>query len=129
MENIIELAKNLNADELDALIAELKKIAESKRSIGVAKREFDSYNARRHSKPWIAKIVSWPAGKQPDLEFGAYYGNDEGGTAQIAAKEGDIIRWGRRDNRGNGTINCWGVFRGGEIVEISASEARELYHE
>ncbi|WP_281738460.1 hypothetical protein [Enterococcus dispar] len=129
MENIIEQVKDLTAAELDTLITELKKLAESKRLIGVAKKEFGCYNARRHSKPWIAKIVSWPAGKQPDLEFGAYYGNDEGGTAEIAAKEGDIIRWGRRDNRGNGTINSWGIFRNGEIVEITPADARELYHD
>ena len=129
MENIIEQVKDLTAAELDTLIIELKKLAESKRAGGIAKKIFDSYNSRRYSRPWIAKVVSWPAGKQPDLEFGAYYGNDEGGTAEIAAKEGDIIRWGQRDNRGNGTRNCWGIFRNGEIVEITPADARELYHD
>ena len=130
MKNIIEQVKDLTAAELDALITELKKLADNKRASGVAKKAFDGYNSRRYSKPWIAKIVSWPAGKQPELEFGAYYGNtEEGGIVEIAAKEGDIIRWGQRDNRGNGTKNKWGVFRAGEVVEIESSEARELYRD
>ena len=130
MKNIIEQVKDLTAAELDALITELKKLADNKRASGVAKKAFDDYNFRRYSKPWIAKIVSWPTGKQPELEFGAFYGNaEEGGTAEIAAKEGDIIRWGQRDNRGNGTKNKWGVFRAGEVVEIESSEARELYRD
>lgn len=128
MEKIIEQACGLSAEELETLISELKKLADSKKAVGVAKKMFDGYNARRYSRPWIAKIVSWTAGKQPELEFGAFYGNDrDGGTVEIAAKEGDIIRWGQRDNRGNGTINKWGVYRAGEVVEIEPSEAREIY--
>ena len=129
MENIIELAKDLSAVELDTLITRLKKLAESKQSVGIAKKEFYGYNGRRYGKPWIAKIISWPTGKQPKLEFGTYYGNDSGGTAEITAREGNIIRFGQKDNRGNGTINEWGVFKDGKIVEISVTEARELYRE
>lgn len=127
MENILRLANELSVEDLNVLIDQLKDISDKKKTVQTLRVEFGSYNSRRYGKPWIAKIKSWDTGKQPDLEFGSYYGDDTGGVAEIAAKEGDIIRWGQRDNRGNNTDNNWGIFRNGKLESINAPEARILF--
>lgn len=120
--------QELSNEELVNLIAEAQKIIDSRKQTGTARVEFYGYNARRYSKPWIAVVTEWPVGGRPELEFGSFVGNDEdGGFAEIKAKEGQIIRWGQRDNRGNGTKNKWGIFRVGEVVEIDQTEARDLF--
>ncbi len=129
MENIINQVKDWSADDLTALSDAIKNILDSKKTVGVAQLEYSGYNGRRYSRPWIARIAAWPSGKPPVLEFGAYYGDDEGGIAEVKAKEGDIIRFGQRDNRGNNTQNCWGVFRDGKVVVIDAKEARKLFNQ
>jgi hypothetical protein len=63
---------------------------------------FGGYNARRYSRPWIARVTAWPVGKQAELEFGSFIGDDDGGVVEISARPGDILRWGQRDNRGRG---------------------------
>lgn len=120
--------QELSNEELVSLIAEAQKIIDSRKQTGTARVEFYGYNARRYSKPWIAVVTEWPVGGRPELEFGSFVGDDtDGGFAEITAKEGQIIRWGQRDNRGNGTKNKWGVFRNGEVVEIDQTEARDLF--
>lgn len=120
--------KNMSNDELLALIEKAREIIRSRQQAGTARVDFPEYNARRFSRPWIAVVTAWPVGGRPELEFGAFVGSaDEGGFCEISAKEGDIIRWGRKDSRGNYSINKWGVFRNGEVSEIDQEEARELF--
>lgn len=89
---------------------------------------FGGYNARRYSRPWIARVTAWPVGKQAELEFGSFIGDDDGGEVEISARPGDILRWGQRDNRGNGTSAEWGIAQAnGEIETITAAEARDAY--
>lgn len=61
--------------------------------------EFGTYNARRYGKPWCAKVVNWPVGSVPDIQWGAYLGDSSGGECEIEAEPGDIVRWGQKDHR------------------------------
>ena len=90
-------------------------------------QHFDGYNFRRYDRPWIAKITDWPIGSKPTLKFGGWIGNDkDGGEAEIDANAGDIIRYGHRDNRGNGTVNAWGIVQAdGVILRCTEPEARQ----
>lgn len=120
--------KTLSIEALEELIKAARAEIDSRKKIGVARVEFGSYNDRRYSRPWIAVVSNWEVGGRPELEFGSWVGNArDGGIVEIKAKDGDIIRWGRKDNRGNGTMNKWGVFRNGEIEEITPETARELF--
>lgn len=91
--------------------------------------DWHGYNARRCSRPWIGKITAWPAGKRPEIEWGTYCGNaDAGGTTDLMAAPGDIIRYGQRDSRGNGTVNEWATVQAdGSLRDITPAEARNLY--
>ena len=93
-------------------------------------REFGGYNHRRYSRPWIARITSWPIGQRPELEWGRWLGRDgDDGLVEIAASPGDVIRWGQKDHRGNRGENRWGIVTDeGEVRECSAEEAREHYN-
>jgi hypothetical protein len=91
-------------------------------------QSFGPYNQRRYSKPWIAKITSWPVGKNKEMEFGTYLGDDNGGVVKIDANSGDIVRTGQKDYRGNNTKSNWyEVTENGELMNISVSDAREAY--
>lgn len=81
--------------------------------------EFRTYNTRRYSRPWIAKIKDWPIGKPPDVEFAGLVGL----TAEIDAAPGAIIRYGQRDNRGSGTQSDWGIVQQDGTVSNSTAEA------
>jgi hypothetical protein len=83
---------------------------------------FPSYNPRRYSKPWIAKVTDWPIGKNPTLAFGATINL----TAEVDAAPGDVVRWGQKDGRGRGTEANWGVVLSDlSIDERSSSLCRE----
>ena len=120
--------KSMTDGELKELAAKIVEELSSRKktfSVGV---KFDGYNARRYTKPWIAKIIAWPVGKSPELQFGGYLGNDNGGSTEIEAAEGDIIRGGQRDGRGGHTTSNWYVVNSnGELVKIDQVEARKLY--
>jgi len=82
---------------------------------------FDGYNHRRYSRPWIAKVTSWPIGKSPTLDFGGLNGLE----AEIEATPGDILRWGQRDNRGNNSLSEWGIAQAdGGIAGVTPEIAR-----
>jgi hypothetical protein len=97
----------------------------------VAKRvavHYNSYNGRRYSRPWIARVTSWPVGGRPELEFGRYLGDEKGGDLELMAKPGDILRDGQKDGRGNGGTNDWEVVLPDYTTNtITQAEARELY--
>ena len=122
---------SLSNGEIEQLIANAKAALAARRGetptvrVGV---EFDGYNARRYGRPWIAKVVEWPVGGKPALEWGAYIGSSSGGEVEILAKPGDIIRYGQKDNRGNGTTARWAIVKEtGELDLISEREARKSY--
>ena len=83
--------------------------------------QFNGYNTRRYSRPWIAKVVKWETGKQPEIAFGANVGLE----VEIDANPGDVVRWGQKDMRGNATVSEWGIVStGGEVVNASPETAR-----
>jgi hypothetical protein len=90
--------------------------------------ERGSYNHRRYSKPWIAKIGDWPGGKAT-LEWGHYYGDDGGGTLEIDVDAGDIVRMGQKDYRHPKNESHWYMVEdGGKLRELEGeSEARKLW--
>jgi hypothetical protein len=88
--------------------------------------DFRPYNARRYGKPWIAKVIGWPIGKPPVLEFGGLIGL----TAEIDAAPGQIVRYGQRDNRGSNTQSDWGIVQpDGTVAETTAESARKHFLE
>ena len=112
--------------------AEVKKTPVSKKPVSrkpvTASVEFGGYNARRYSKPWIAKVTAWDAGKQPVIEFGNYVGDDDGGTAEISARAGDVVRYGQKDYRGRGTTKQYGIVQAdGSVQDVSDKEAMEAF--
>lgn len=92
---------------------------------------FGSYNPRRYSRPWIARVTAWPVGKKPELLFGAYVGDDSGGEAEIIAYPGDIVRYGQRDGRrADKSRNEWGVVEDDYSVrDAKQTEARALFEQ
>lgn len=94
-------------------------------------KRFGSYNDRRYSKPWIARVTDWPIGKYPTLEFGNYIGDDSGGEAEITAEPGDLLKAGQKDFRKpRGTENDFYLCEAdGTLTELSPSEARKAWEE
>jgi len=82
----------------------LKVIAKAERAAarlasGYYERETGSYNERRYSAPWIAK-VSFPSGAKPDYTFGDSTGKwGKDGLLRIDCTPGEVIAWGQKDLR------------------------------
>ncbi len=88
-------------------------------------REFPPYNQRRYGKPWIARVIGWPVGRPAVLEWGSAL---DAWTCEIEASPGDVIRWGQRDHRGNGTTALFGVVQADGGVEVcDAVHAASVY--
>ena len=89
--------------------------------------EFSAYNGKRYSRPWGARIGDWSNASKPELVWGAFLGqHGEAGVVEIEASPGDVIRYGQRDNRGNGGINAWAIVGpDGKITECTPAEARQ----
>lgn len=91
-------------------------------------QNFGSYNPRRYGRPWIAKITSWPVGGRPEVEWGRYLGDDDGGEVEIEAMPGDIIRTGQKDHRGGNTDAGWYVVQDdGSLDSTDAAGARKAW--
>lgn len=123
--------ETLSTPELEQLIAAAKAALLARQTdtsparVGVT---FDSYNEKRYSRPWIARVINWPVGGKPALEWGAYVGSSSGGEVEILARPGDVIRYGQKDNRGNGTTARWAIVTNtGALELISEREARQAY--
>jgi len=93
-------------------------------------RKFAGYNPRRYGKPWIVRITSWPVGGKPDVEWGTYIGDDNGGEVEIQADAGDIVRIGQNDYRGGKSFAGWYIVQAdGTLRETDAAGARKAYDE
>ena len=89
-------------------------------------KKFGSYNQRRYSRPWIAVVTSWPTGGKPEVKWGSYLGDDDGGETEIEAQVGDVVRWGQKDGRGGNTEAYWGIVQDdGSILDCEAAGARK----
>lgn len=124
--------KTFSTSELSDLISAAQAELASRQMPVEARRvsiHCGGYNSRRYSRPWIARVASWPVGGRAELEFGSYCGNDSGGELEIMAKPGDIIRSGQKDGRGHGGSNDWAVVEADyDIRRIDQVEARKLFH-
>lgn len=95
-----------------------------------ATKEFEGYNRKRYSQPWIAKVTSWDVGSNPTLEFGSFLGEaGDAGSVEIKAAVGTIVKYGQKDYRGNNTVNQFAVVnQDGSLSDLTAEEARELFN-
>lgn len=99
-----------------------------RRKIMRISQQWSSYNQRRYGRPWIAKITSWPIGGKPDVEWGRYVGDANGGEVEIEAQPGDIVRAGQKDNRGGNTSADWYIVQAnGSLDGIDAAGARKAW--
>lgn len=91
-------------------------------------QKFSSYNQRRYGRPWIAKITSWPVGGKPEVAWGSYLGDDDGGEVEVDAMPGDIVRTGQKDHRGGNTDASWYIVQAdGSLLSSDAAEARKAW--
>jgi hypothetical protein len=89
---------------------------------------FGSYNARRYSRPWIARVTAWPIGGKPAVEWGRYLGDDSGGECEITARAGDLVRYGQKDTRGGKTDSNWAtVAPDGTLIDCTEAQARAAH--
>ena len=80
----------------------------------------ESYNDRRYSKPWIAR-VDFASDKNGSYQFGDWIGRAGGeGTLEIDANTGDIIAQGQKDIRKpkNSTNEFYQVKADGSLEHI-----------
>lgn len=88
----------------------------------IIKRSFGSYNERRYGKPWGAKIT-FPDSIKPKYDFDGYW---DGSHVLINADIGDVVAFGQRDHRGNGTKKSLFIVEpDGELTQVSEANARE----
>lgn len=89
--------------------------------------ETSSYNEKRYSKPWIAKVTF--LNDKPQYQFGNYVGQPGySGLLVIEAKEGDIVARGQKDNRRNNTDNDWYIVDAeGKLQKTDRVEAYKHY--
>lgn len=125
--NIHEMPDN----ELHALLARISSEIKTRRPRPRRiTKSFGCYNEKRFSKPWLARVIDWPVGRPPELRFGHYLGTSAGGESEILAQDGDVVRWGQKDNRGNHTVARWGIVESnGCIRECTEAEARRTFGE
>jgi hypothetical protein len=118
--------------ELEALITQsMAELARRKQAVQPVRihQSIGSYNHRRYSRPWIARVTAWPVGGRPELEWGRYLGDEAGGELEIMAHEGDIIRSGQKDTRGHNGGNDWYIVDAsvGGLRHVTEPEARKAY--
>jgi hypothetical protein len=118
----------LSIDELNALITGAKAEVARRTPRVRASVFFNGYNSRRYGRPWIGRVSAWPVGGKPEIEFGSYVGDDDGGEVEMMVTPGDIVRYGQRDNRGHFGSNEWAVVEANSKLRIiDQVEARKLY--
>ena len=87
--------------------------------------ELSAVNQRRYGPAWIATVTAWPIGKTPALRFG---GRVDYNTAEIDAKANSLVKFGRKDHRGNNTENSFGkVEQDGTISILTNRAARDYW--
>lgn len=88
----------------------------------VTVKEFDFYNSRRYSKPWVAKV---DAQGKPDFseEVGRFSGRPgEAGELYVyEPQEGQVYMFGQKDYKG-GSPAKYMVFTNGKFQEIDKKQ-------
>lgn len=84
---------------------------------------YDSYNSRRYSKPWVAKVDS--KGKPDFSEDVGKFSGQPGESGEIYVYEpvdGQVYMFGQKDYRGGNTVSKYVVFTGGKFQEIDKKQ-------
>ncbi|MEA4811143.1 MAG: hypothetical protein VB108_01080 [Anaerolineaceae bacterium] len=89
-----------------------------------------SYNQRRFSRPWIAKI-DFSQNPKGDYKFGSWVGdhnNGSDGVLVINAEEGDVIAQGQKDFRQpKNNVPDYYIVKNGQLVHLeSKAEAYQM---
>lgn len=90
--------------------------------------DWEDYNGRRFSRPWIAK-VSFNLNGECDFHFGNYLGTNEGGKLVLGnVDNGDIVAYGQKDNYGKRTqVNYHAVEDGKLGAKMTKGKAYTYY--
>lgn len=89
---------------------------------------FGPYNSRRFGRPWGAKVEFEGTKMVYDFKAGHYLGDDRGGNVYIECNPGDLIAYGQRDGRGNGTMNVLAIVNNdGSLQEVDKTAALEHF--
>ena len=90
-------------------------------------KTFPQYDPIKFGKPWIGKVIAWTEGEKPEIVWGIYSGDDNGGVCTIDAKEGDIIRWGQKLLKESKPNAFWGIVENGGIKVINWKDASAMW--
>lgn len=89
------------------------------------KRGYKKFTERR---PWIAKITGWPVGEKPAVVWGVYNGDEDGGTLEISANPGDLVRWGHKTSAVARSVKKWGIVQpDGGVIECTEAKAHTAW--
>lgn len=88
------------------------------------------YNPRILKNPWIGKIIQWPVGASPVMQWGRFIGNPkEGGILEIMAATEDIIWTGQKTVSGGPIEKKWFIVMGpDDLRDTHPSHAREIWN-
>jgi len=87
--------------------------------------EFPSYNTRRYSKPWGARVRF--NDNRPQYEFCGHW---DGKSVVIDAEIGDVLAFGQKDYRGNKGCRLFFIAQpDGKLLEVNEREARSHWNE
>lgn len=90
---------------------------------------YESYNQRRYSAPWIAK-VNEKAKISFGEKIGSYTGNHaHGESGQLyfydAPVENQVYAYGQKDYRGNNSIKKYCIYKNGQFLEVPSQRLLE----
>lgn len=111
--------------------AEITERATNRLATGFWEKETGSYNERRYSSPWCAR-VSFPHGAKAEYSFGDSTGKwGKSGLLRVECKPGDIIAHGQKDLRrpGNSDHTLLVMLPNGRMKEVDKTEAFRLWQE
>lgn len=91
-------------------------------------KTFPGWDAARWSRPWFAKVGTWPDSGPAVMTFGKTAKGVIPPACTVEADAGDVVRWGMKDlatGQADPTQSGWGVVRpGGGIDPCTQDEAR-----
>lgn len=91
-------------------------------------KEYDCFNQRRFSNPWVAEMVDGKISfdKKVGEYTGGYMTGEAGSLVVYAPEEGKVYAYGQKDNRGNKGDRGYVVYADGKFQEIAKENAIEL---
>lgn len=88
--------------------------------------DFGSYNERRYSRPWCAKVYLQQFTIKYDF-CGVYTGSvGLAGSVMVDATVGDVVAAGQKDYRGNSSIHKFFLVEENGLKEVTKDEALKI---